>query len=214
MLRTAPLVVQQAIEIANGVPQDHIPEDRIPEGPELREREGAAKYAERYRSTWMRDIMHRIETWSAPARNYVCEAQDFTEMDARYEEAIALRYVLVSIADRNAALRKSPEKNSGQDVLFELPYSYSLLRSIRLRMNGSSKRGALEAAGIFGLLLEKAELTRISRCAYQSCENIFWAGRNNRSCCQPSCGNAFRQKQHRDQQKKNRSYKKGKEHNK
>lgn len=116
----------------------------------------------------------------------------------RRETAETIKATLGSIAEQN-----SSGENASTYALQDCP---EFLSRVSLRMvNG---RAVVEPLQPLKQFLDEVELSRIKRCSYEKCGKLFWAGRLTRPCCSDACGNAYRQKKHRDQERENRPYKK------
>lgn len=155
--------------------------------------------------------------------------KDFLRWAWRTQTATTIRTLLSAIADQNPtsppksarAIREAMEGRNGQldsapGRTYQLPPVPEVLSAFSLRMmrseagetNNRTMRAALVPAGPLKQFLEEVELDRIKRCAFEKCKKIFWAGRLDRPCCSDTCRNAYKQKRHRDRERKKRPLKK------
>lgn len=121
----------------------------------------------------------------------------------RAAQATTIRFILTNVADQNAA-----GYSLERVYRFFSPQMLSLFSLRMVKSDNGAMRAVVEPLEPLKLFLEKVDLNRIKRCAYEKCRKIFWAGRIDRPCCSELCRNAYRQKRHREREKQNRPYKK------
>jgi hypothetical protein len=190
--RTEPEIVRQFIRIANGEPDSDSYLDAIVRARELVE--------------WGDVMPRRSRVKYQPGQ------EEFLRGHHRDRIAKAVGDLLRGIAFQNSA---AMEKSAGgfsywiydcRELLSE--FCLRMVRSHNDAAKNGEMRAVLEPREPMKTFLAEVELSRVKRCAYEACAKIFWAGRLDQPCCSDACGNAYRQKRHRDREKENRPYKK------
>lgn len=212
--RPEPEFVAHIIKVVNGVPEPQADpgmsggsRDLLSEALEKTEPESPNSWG----APGVACIRNIVDSsWGSDARAYVLASEEFNDMLDLYRSALGFRDLLYCIAEQNS---KSVSENVATGT-YSLPVSAKLMSTLTLQMRPVTTKGPPSGAeivpsGPLRQCLNELELSRIKRCAYGNCRNLFWAGRLDRSCCSEVCRNAYRQKMHRDRQRENRPYKKG-----
>jgi hypothetical protein len=216
-IRTEPTIVRKLIDIANGVPSEIANDSIASLDPLHKWMSNPANLNELVVDrAWIKQIESIVGSWGTSAKLFVLEPKTPKEMYERYYAAIGIRDLLCAIADQNPT---NPVKRL-PDHIYQVPDSSGLFSALSLRMvRNDELKGCLteprqravavlEPKEPLKQFLAEVELDRIKRCAYEKCRQIFWAGRVDKPCCSEACRNAYRQKKHREGQKKNRPYQK------
>jgi hypothetical protein len=116
---------------------------------------------------------------------------------SRYDDIVAKRGILISIAKFYSELRKGGCILEGDNALQNKDGEYFALPVIHIPLTRDGTKGKVDTG--IAAAFHEVELDRLRMC--EICSRLFWAENKNSFTCSETCRNALRQRNHRKKNK-------------